>query len=672
MIRRLPLILVLTAARFAEAQNCLPTSPARVDVGPQFVRLHTESAIVVEFNRTTRAWRRVSGPPRAGATNTNQQECLESGDSLIVAPGVRLVARESIVDGAILSLRHAGSARDIPVKIADRLRPKPRPRSPDDDPDRAEATEFSPYIASWLRDGDLIWLGLYGSETNPGNYLGGLLRYSLRTRALTSFAPMELREVLIPSMAVAGGTLWMATQRRQFDEYGPDEHPGVGLVQLRRDGSFRAYSADSTPLPSDRVEALGGVGDTLWVVTRAGVAVLDTRTMGWDRRFFRDVFTLDSVYVSLITGPPDSLPPREHAREMAFVIMDELGLEGAQRARFVTAASQLDPELLANMLGSWKMNETGRWGAAFLRGMEPEFVELLRTPALLPFVRQSLRDGGATYLASLVLRQDLTDSLWRAELRSALRTARTRSAVSVAQILTDSGDAVAHAWVRERMADRRVWSDTATDGEGSTSLMGLLWIAHQHPDRAHLPAFLDMIPAVRPTDASRVIGAIWQLKDGPARATAGRRSASIPRAALAWLGYAMNSDSLLDNPAGIAAKREVGEAALKYFIAMGDLKGDLDVAEIPPAIDAVADAQHAAAVPLLLQLIDRNWYFSERANEGLIRLTGVEPPAGNWYQVQAKAAAFWKTWWTANASTFTPVAPVQGLAALERWKSRSR
>jgi hypothetical protein len=284
---------------------------------------------------------------------------------------------------------------------------------------------------------------------------------------------------------------------------------------------------------------------------------------------------------------------------------------------------------------------------------------------LLPFVHEALRDGGSSEPASTIIRAQVSDSAWRAEMHSALRTARLAGAVADARILIDSNDVQARAWVREKLADRTVWNDTTTDEEGSAPLHWLVEIAEQHPEASNPNALIDLL--VAKPDAAHILDAIWAQKDGALEAQAGLRAAANPRAAIAWLGQAMNIGQRLESPAGMAAKKAAGVSVLKFYSSVPDSAISTN-GSVYAMVDAIADAQEASAIPMLIGLTERTWYIGEPANEGLIRLTGAQPPRGTWYDAQPNIVAFWKSWWASNAATFTPVPAAQGLAALERWK----
>jgi hypothetical protein len=247
-----------------------------------------------------------------------------------------------------------------------------------------------------------------------------------------------------------------------------------------------------------------------------------------------------------------------------------------------------------------------------------------------------------------------------------MASAPRRSAAWIAETLVDSGDTEGMRWLTEALRHPRLPDDTTRFDEERSVLDVALFVAGSHPDTANAPALLALLAV---TENVQLMRAIWALESVAVRIDAARAIPDGSRLLLDYVTYARADTAFLHDSAGRAALAGVTRRALAV-VAARRARDDPHPESVSMLIRTALELRDAGAVPLLIELVP-GALTSEYANEALIRLTGVAPPALSWAE-RARLAAFWRAWWKAYAPSFTPVPAAAGEAAWERWRQGRR
>jgi hypothetical protein len=288
---------------------------------------------------------------------------------------------------------------------------------------------------------------------------------------------------------------------------------------------------------------------------------------------------------------------------------------------------------------------------------------------MLPFLRESLRDGAAQGIASTVF-GSLGDSTWQREMRAALREAQPRFAVDIASEMADSGDVVALDWIRRALRDPRMSRDTVPLDDMRRPLDVLLFAAEQHPDTANIDALLALL---RDTKSVRVLRALWAMKSLPVRIATIHAVENEPALLFTSLDFAMHwGDTLrFSDSSGRGVLTRATLRALDDLAAYAEVDSTLrQYSTDPKTVSEMATRlREPAAIPYLIRMVGSDWWYGDAANEALIRLTGAEPPRVDWYH-RGEVRAYWDRWAKAHP-TFAPVSPPVGDRAYQRWFAKA-
>ena len=598
------------------------------------------------YVRATGTWVRYTGVARA---RVPQHLPARPGDSVDVAPGwtlLRLPDREEGVAGGYV-LVSSRDGRRIPV-AADMRSPAVRAtirgalsdfwmRS---NADSLPAPSLS--ITRWARDEGGIWFGFDGGqyEIMEGD-LAVLLRFDLATGKLEVVATPELADAHVSGLAIAGDRVWVGTQYARQLEGIVGEH-GV-LVRGLRGGPWRAITSHDGSLPGDLIHAVVADRGALWVTSDGGISRLDLATGTWSSAYFTLAMRGDSVVHELTTTRPP------HPRT-GVTILTLAELLGAPRRVFWDAASALPAERFDIFVSL----DDEEWDVSAAPAA-------LAHPALVPFLREAVRRGGAGRDAAIEALGLLgtTDalSLVSAAFDSGHGSARVTAALAMARL----GDSTGVRYLRNRLAD------TVPTGEDDRTIEPVIHAVVELRDREGLRLLGPWLntpsgaPAAFAALADRSDLAGWRMLARRARENASLRSSLLTRVA--------RCDSGCSDPVNDPEIRAlVGELARRAL-------ADPRQSDLFPAGAIAVRYGDPAFMPYLIGGLTMSMDHYAASVRALIRLTGidtvpatVEPTP----EERIRAQRFFAAWWAANQRGFRPVPRPVGEAALLRWYDRPR
>lgn len=669
----LSLLIVLAIPRASAAQVEPPTVRS-IQVGRDTIRFFARGeqyegseAAVFGFVRATGQWVRLEWAER----RTPRHLPWERRDAIRVAPGLRLVGSPTpgrqppgFLHFALVSDdgRHYPVEAEVSTSDAWAVASHNPWLMYDFDVTRPR---LAAYVRRWARGGDALWFATYGG----GDELCGLLRFDLASHRFDAVIDTLFDNLDARAMAATSAAVWLAGTR-----YGSEE-PERGLYSWDAARRVATRFTDATsPLPGDEVLALAAAGDTLWVSTTEGLALLDTRTGRWDVRWFRATAAIDTVEVpgagytneegnrefahdsvGVVDVSFELVPERpagEAGRRLAYALVDELRprsdrtftpdsfftlLSRVPAAHFDSAAAGAHrlaralahPEIVRRLVGLDSASEDG-FGLS---------LNAVRAIGLL---------GDRSYLPTLQAfpESDYGDEEFVAEL-----------ALALARL----GDTSRVPTLRERV------------GRGSLGFNDLRYAEalHETGDTAVLPALIAYADSTRYAsafDAIRLLASRerWRILIA--------RFIDDPRMrddVIDWTARYDRADTLTDP----AVRRAIARGARLVLAtpAPRDSSGREDhTMHYRAAAVAVAlrDSSLLAALIPLLASDTTDWEIATRA---LIGLTGVDtvpaPPRPSAAE-RAAARAFWERWWRENHGRPSLVSAAEGESALGRWRLR--
>jgi HEAT repeat protein len=667
---------VLAALAFARpsAAQVAPPTVRSIQVGRDTIRFYARSeeyesdeTPIFGFVRATHEWVRIGGPVRT----TPRHRPWELRDAVRVAPGFRLVGRPTPgrkPPGFTRLALLGDDGKRYPVE-ADATPSEAwavASRDPSFTSGFAVARpRVAAYVTRWARSGDALWFSTYGG----GEELSALLRFDLAARRFDVALDTLFESLLARAMAATSGAVWLAGTR-----YGSQEPEG-GLYSW--DAARRVatrFTAATSPLPGDTVLALAAAGDTLWVATTEGLALLDARVGQWDVRWFRATAGIDTVAVSGM-GYTNEEGNREFAE-------DTVGVVGV--------SFELVPQRPAG--------EAGRRLAYALDGELPSRSDRTFTPdsffALLSRVPAAHFDSAATArrpIARALAHPEIVRRL--VALDSANEDAYGLNSDDIAAIglLGDRAYLpTLQAFPAENYGDEEFEAELALAlarlgdtsrvpalrhrvGHGRLGFNDLRYAEalRETGDTTVLPALLAYADSTRYNSAFAAVR-LFASRD-QWRAIVGR-FVNDPRTRddfLDWTALSDRADTVTDPVVHRALARGVRLALATPT--PRDTSGRADHTAHYRAAAIAVDLRDPALIPALIPLLASDATDWEIATRALIELTGVDtmpaPPRPTADQRKA-ARAFWEKWWNDSGGRHELVAPAAGQEALRRWRLR--
>ena len=682
--RALLWLLAALVARPALAQRSTRVAPpevAAISVTPLLARFYwadcgedcfDRSWRAWTFSRTTDTWGSL-GPRPTAPTIPSKQPAYEPAKSVRLDGAFRLAYSRSDARGPVFSvvstadkrrfsLRPAVSAAERWRAVADhRLAVRSLTKEP---------PHLSTAIRTWATSADAIWFGLQGHYTAPG----GLLRFDRKTHRVEAIVDPMISTATVVEMAASRAAVWVAVDTN----YGGMSRRGTGILRYDRAArSWRRLTAQNSPLPDDDVLTIAATGDTVWVATRTGVAVLDDASGRWSVRHARVAAAIDSVTESIpATGHTDEdgvrrwesdarpvivarwelteRPAPDDSRERAIVALGRVLRPVPESSPFAVGwlETVVDPDSFVATLRSVPVAHfDSAWG-----GDELVVERALAHPRLVRFAAATIHveeHGGTSWDSEVVGALGWAgDPAYLPTLRE-LATAASEPGPSVAFALARLGDTIGTAMLR-------TWLARGLSGYGAGEIRNRLiqlgdttivpWLAareeygaaRQVATRAQWHALVRDALA-RPSAATALLyTARWSGVDAVA-------SDAESRALLARLARA----AFAAPPPPDSASYVEREGALTAAQVLAALR---DTAAVPELIAGLADARRYAG-----------------AMVALIEMTGADdcpaPPAPT-AEERDVARRFWAAWWDARRATFVPASQDAGLAALRRWRER--
>jgi hypothetical protein len=467
----------------------------------------------------------------------------------------------------------------------------------------------------WAADSDAVWFGLAGGFSEGSGGVGGMLRFDARKRAVGSIWHVGLLQVTVSSLSIAGGGLWVGTVHN--GEYGPGGWIGLLRYDLRT-GDWLRYQADSTPLPGNAIWETATDGHRVWISTDEGLAEIHLRTGRWRVAFFEAALRGDTIVHDLVRSRPAPIV------EKMLALMRRL--DPPRRAEFLDAVRKLPPQRFACYMDDLSCQ-----------------VEALATPALTPFLLESLSGKGAD-LAALAL-QRIGDQSVLPALRQALGAVEAYRARVIAVALHQMGDPAGREWIREQLRLR--------PGDAS------IGAAAEIRDSASIPRLIQLLP-------------MEYLGNNAMSALVQFQSRSI------WRQVA---ESVLANPAG------TGNFLLhaRYNAPVADPVFDRALQRI--LVQALGNSSHHVQAQAALHLVarrdtlgithlirllteDRMSAYRDKLS-ALVQATGIDSaPIATTDTAMREARAFWAAWWERSRAGFSFATEQEGEAALLRWRGR--
>ena len=668
-------VLALLALARTSAAQVQPPTVRSIQVGRDTIRFFTrgeeypgEEIPVLGFVRATGEWVRITGKART----TPRHLPWELRDAVRVAPDFRLVGTPTPGHKPPGFMRFAlvgADGRRYPVE-ADASASEAwevGSRDPDFTYDFGVARPHAAtYVTRWARSGDALWFSTYGG----GEELCALLRFDLAARRFDVAVVDTLFEsILARAMAATSSAVWLAGTR-----YGsPEWEAGLYSWDASRHVAVR-YTAATSPLPGDMVLALAAAGDSLWISTTEGLALLDARTGRWDVRWFHETARIDTVAVSgagftnedgdrefaedtvgvvgLSIELVPQLPKGEAGRRLAYALDDELRsrsdrtftpdsffaligrvppahFDSAVAARRPIARALAHPEIVRHLVATDSANDNPY---ALSR-------DAIAAIGLL---------GDRRYLPTLQAfpAENYGDEEFEAELALALARLGDTSRVPA---------------LRERV------------GHGSLGFNDLRYAEalHETGDTKVLPALVAYADSTRYNTAFAAV-----------RLFASRDQW---RALVAhFVGAARTRDDFLDWTANYRTADPLTDPVIRETIARGvrlalatsasrDSSGRTDHSAHYNATAVALALRDSTLVPAFFPLLASDPTEWEIAMRALIELTGVDtvpaPPRPSRAE-RGAARAFWEKWWNASGGHRPLVGPAEGVEALRRWRLR--
>jgi hypothetical protein len=583
------------------------------------------------FVRSTGEWLR-TGPRLDLERGPDPMDATLRFEPVEAAPGLRLVHLPNHLTHFHVVQTEAGATHYLPREI-----PPARKRElveavywyrGDVDDDEVRGFPVESAVSAWAVDGGTLWLGRAGGWTEMTGGLGGLVQVDRSSLEMQSVWTEHLASATVTGLAFAAGDLWVGTAHP--GEYGPGGWTGL-LRHDPRSGRWVRLTPDDSPLPDLLIWDLAAAGDSVWLATPTGLAVVDARTGVWDVRRFLPVLGADSLIFELVDG----LPATDPVREVAFRLMERLEVE--ERADFM-AAVRLAPR--RPFVAVYRTNEG--WG------------EALAHPAFVPFLIPALEGGGwgASIAAEALAR--IPPTAWDPRpVRKVMTSRPPYHAALAASALARAGHPEGLEWLRSALADTSLGSARAyvmpplgqvRDGASIPRLAALLG------DPAVGYSAFQTLTAMDTEDA-------WLALAEAAGELPRFRKPALNRAMHAAPGHATRAPRAGEALVRLARRtlREDGAAfhAAAFLLRRGAATG-VDGQAMDALVGAIAahERPHAAAATLL-------------------RVTGadtsaVPTSAGEWTDV----AEFWRRWWRQHEAGFEPVGDDAGEAALIRWNRR--
>jgi hypothetical protein len=194
-----------------------------------------------------------------------------------------------------------------------------------------ELPEMSTFMTARATDERSVWFGMGGGFPEGEGAFGGLVRFDCERRTIETITHPKLANATVTGLAIDGDALWIGTIHP--GEYAPWGSTGI----LRRDlrsGSWSQLDSATTDLPDNLIQAIAVAGGTLYVATADGLAAFDAKANRWTVRYFRRTIIADSIVYALATARPAD----EAGDEAMFVLMQELGVR--RRAAFIASMRQ--------------------------------------------------------------------------------------------------------------------------------------------------------------------------------------------------------------------------------------------------------------------------------------------------------------------------------------------
>ena len=255
------------------------------------------------FARRTGAW---CAAPRSGSAKGSTLHVPRGrDDSVTLAPGLALVCRPPVLDGGdcetfgvrahgdtalYLLVPRATATTLAMLQTAARIETELPPT-------------MSELVTAWAAADDAVWFGLGGGFPEGYGAYGGLLRFDRTRRTVETIVHAGLADATVTGLAVDGDTLWVGTIHPA--EYGPVGTTGV-LCRNLRTGRWTTLDASGARLPDKVIQAIAARDGTLFIATRDGLAVFETRTKRWSVRYFRRATIAGSTeYVLTDRRPSD-------------------------------------------------------------------------------------------------------------------------------------------------------------------------------------------------------------------------------------------------------------------------------------------------------------------------------------------------------------------------------
>lgn len=666
-------IIALVLVARTSAGQFVPPTVRSIQVGRDTVRFFARNedyggseTAVFGFVRATGEWVSLGWAERT----TPQHLPWESRDAIRVAPGFRLVGtptagrkppgfmRFALVsdDGRRYQIEGDPSVADAWAAAS---------RDPSFTYNFGVARpRASVDIERWARSGDALWFSSYGADE-----LCALFRFDLATRRFDVFVDTLFQSILARAMAATSGAVWLAGTR-----YG-SRAPEGGLYEwdAARHVASR-FTAANSPLPSDMVLALAAAGDTLWMSTTEGLALLDTRTGKWNVRWFRATARIDTVAVSGM-GYTNEDGNREFAEDTVGVVDVSFEL-----------AAERSPSEAGHRLAYALVDELRPRSD---RTFTPDsfFVLLDRVPATHFDSAAAGPHPLAHALAHpeivrrLVARDSANEDAYGIDSYgiAAIGLLGDRAYLPTLQAFPEQnyGDQdfeAALALALARLGDTsRVGALRARVGRGNLGFNDLRYAEalHETGDVAVLPALLAHVDSTHYNSAFAAVR-LFASRD-QWRAIVGR-FVSDPRMRddfLDWTAFYDRADTITD-PVVRAALARGARLALATPAPRDSTGRTEHMAHYRAAMVAIA-LRDPALVPAFFPLLASDATDWEIATRALIMLTGVDtlpvPPRPTTAERET-ARVFWTKWWNEHGGRSRIPTLTEGEDALRRWRLR--
>lgn len=666
------LLFLFAVTRAAPAQLQPPTVRS-IQVGRDTIRFFARNeeyggseTAVFGFVRATGEWVRLGWAERM----TPRHLPWESRDAIRVAPGFRLAGTQ------VAGRKPPGFTRFVLVSDDGQRYAIERDPSLADAWAAASRDPSFTYnfgvarpraavdINRWARGGNALWFSSYGADE-----LCALFRFDLATRRFEVVVDTLFESILARAMAATPRAVWLAGTR-----YGSREPEG-GLYEwdAARHVAARFTTANS-PLPSDTVLALAAAGDTLWVSTTEGLALLDTRTGKWNVRWFRATARIDTVAVSGM-GYTNEDGNREFAEDTVGVVEVSFELaperspnEGGHRLAYALV-DELRPRSDRTFTPDSFFVLLGRVPAAHFDSAAAGRHRLAHALAHPEIVRRLVALDSANEDA-YGLDADAIAAIGLLGDRAYLPTLQAFPESNYGDQDFEAGLALALA----RLGDTsRVAALRAQVGRGNLGFNDLRYAEalRETGDVAVLPALLAFADSTHYNSAFAAVR-LFASRD-QWRALVGR-FVSDPRMRddfLDWTAFYDRADTITD-PVVRAALARGARLALATPAPRDSSGGTEHSAHYRAAMIAI-DLRDPSLVPAFFPLLASDATDWEIATRALIMLTGVDtlpvPPRPTTAERET-ARVFWAKWWNERGGHPEIPTLAEGEDALRRWRLR--